>query len=485
MRPLNGDGGSDSSRPYYPTRPEEARSSHKGRTALEELISKDTIVALATPPGRAALGIVRMSGPDTLATVDRFFHCRETRSPRRARIGSFSVPGASPLDQVVLTVFERPDSYTGEDLAEISAHGNPLILNAIEGALISAGIRRARRGEFTLRAVANGKMDLAQAEAVRDFIEAETMAQARAAMRQLGGTLSRRVRPWKENLVRVVAALEAGIDFADDEIEPPPSNEIASDLDLLRRGVREVAGSFDYGRLLTGGILVAILGRPNVGKSSLFNRLIAQDRAIVTDVPGTTRDVLTETIIVGGVPMRIADTAGLREDPGPVERLGVERTLATLADADLNLVVLDGSVQLTTEDRELIARVDRLPVIVVINKRDLPRAWTDPVGDRAIGVSARTGEGLGDLERALEEWIAERRPASDDGFVVTSVRQRDALVRTADAMGRAAAALREGVPHEMVLVELYNAMEALGKVTGEVTTEDILDEIFSSFCVGK
>jgi len=451
------------------------------------IASRDVIVATSTPEGRSAIGIVRVSGPDAGPFVERFFRSSEPYSPRHARFGTFGPPGGAPVDKVVLTVFEGPRSYTGEDVAEISAHGNPLILNQIEGLLVSAGARRARRGEFTLRAVSNGKMDLAQAEAVRDFVEAETTAQARAALRQMEGAVAHRVRREREALVAVVAELEAGIDFAEDDIDPGVPEDTAGRIGALTRSLTEMAATFDYGKLLTGGLLVAIMGRPNVGKSSLFNRLLSNDRAIVTDIPGTTRDVLTETIVISDIPLRIADTAGVRRTDEAVEAIGVRRTLETAAEADLIVLVLDGSEALSAEDHELLGRCEGARTIVAINKRDRPPAWkTAAVGRRPIvGLSALSGEGFGDLERAMADWLRERRPAPSDGFVITSVRQREALTGAATHAGKAAAALIGGVPHEMVLVDLYRALADLGEVTGEITNDDILDQIFSAFCIGK
>jgi tRNA modification GTPase len=451
--------------------------------AIDDLIVRDdTIVALATPEGRAGLGVIRVSGPAAVPLIGRFFRSREPLRPRQARFGDFGPPGEAPLDQVVVTVFQGPHSYTGEDVAEVSAHGNPLILNEIASLLVRAGARPARRGEFTLRAVANGKMNLAQAEALRSFVEAETVAQARVAMRQMAGAVSTRVRPLTEAIVGVIVALEAGIDFAEDDIEQPSAMLASADLAGTAEALRTLAGTFDYGRLLTGGVLLAVVGRPNVGKSSVFNRLLAHDRAIVTEFPGTTRDVLTETIVVSGVPVRLADTAGLRSAAEPVEALGVERSRQTAADADLVLLVLDGSRPLGDEDYAQIRGLRKESRITVVNKRDLPAAW-DPasagLGGSPVHLSALTGEGFADLERAMSAWLVERRPAGDEGFAITSLRQSQALT------GEAARALAGGVPHEMALVSLYQALDALGEVTGEVTNEDILGQIFSTFCIGK
>jgi tRNA modification GTPase len=334
--------------------------------------------------------------------------------------------------------------------------------------------------------VANGKLDLAQAEAVRDFIEAETLAQARSALGQLEGAMSGRLRPVRESLLALVAELEAGIDFPDDA----PGGEavagpIAARLGACARPLEVLASSFDYGRLLTGGILVSILGRPNTGKSSIFNALISGERAIVSDVPGTTRDVVTETIEIGEIPVRLADTAGVREGGDPVETLGVQRSRETAAAADLVLLVLDGSEPLTETDQTLLR--DRGPAaLVVVNKTDLTPAWAPPgLPGPALRVSARSGAGIAELRESIQEWITDRRPPEAAGFVVTNARQRDCLREAAGALRQAARTALEGLPVELLLIDLYRGLEALGEVTGEVTNEDILGEIFSTFCIGK
>ena len=445
----------------------------------------DTIVAVSTPHGRAGIGVIRLSGPDAQSFIERSFRSSEPFEDRRARYGVFHAVGDDVLDRVVVTFFKAPHSYTGEDVAEISAHGNPLILNMITSALVSGGARRAGAGEFTLRALAHGKMDLAQAEAIRDFIDAQTQTQARAAMLQMEGALSKRMHPEKEALVGVIAELEAGIDFAEDEIEPPEPKRGADRIATIGRNLAALADTFQYGRLLGKGLCLAIAGKPNVGKSSLFNRLVSNDRAIVTDLPGTTRDVLTETVEIGGVPVRFADTAGVRDVLDTVEALGVTRTLATIAEADLTLVVLDSSRQLDDDDLAVLAKVENRPHLVVINKEDLPAQWEESNGWNAVRVSALAGTGLDQLERKITAYINEGLPSDSETFVITNERQQEALKVAVDKLECAAAALTERVPHEMVLLDLYAALSAVGELTGEVATDDILDRIFSTFCIGK
>ncbi len=460
------------------------------REGLQKIVSSDeTIVAIATPPGRSGIGVVRISGANASVIIERFFQpsTKDARiEHRRAVIGKW-IDADEAVDEVVLTYFRGPQSYTGEDIVEISAHGSPLILRRIVENVLSGGARIAQPGEFTLRAVAHGKMDLVQAEAVRDFIEAQTERQAKTALSQMEGSLSKRIQPIKLQLVDIVARLEAGIDFAEDDVDVPPNDSIAKPLDVIHSDLESVEKTFNYGSMLQKGLQLAILGKPNVGKSSLFNRLVAQDRAIVTDVPGTTRDVLTETINLDGVPLRFADTAGVRKTADRVESLGVSRTFETLAEADLALVVLDGSSSLEDDDHHVLEKTGQLRHFIVINKADLPQALDVGIlnGAPKVFVSAKTGQGLDDLHNALRAFLVERGPHLADDVILTNARQHEAVRRACQSLRAAQVALSGQVPHEMVLLDLYGALSALNELTGEVVTEDILDRIFSTFCIGK
>jgi tRNA modification GTPase len=386
----------------------------------------------------------------------------------------------------VVTTFHAPHSYTGEDLAEISAHGNPIILQRIVDTVRGYGARLATPGEFTLRAVANGKMDLTQAEAVHDFIEAQTQQQARTALQQMEGEASRRVAPAKRDLVDAIAHLEAGIDFAEDDVDIPNSVVVTGRLESIKERLHSLTETFGYGRILTEGVRLTILGKPNVGKSSLFNRLLAAERAIVTEIPGTTRDILTETIDFGGVPLRLADTAGVRDTVDHVEKIGVRRSLEAVSDADITLVILDGSRPLDGDDDHVLSKTKDLPRLVLFNKNDLPEVAQLPSnGVRAIRVSATTGSGFSELKQAIQDFLMDRRADLADDFILTNVRQYEALCRATERLSSATAAVSAGVPHEMVLLDLYAALEGLNEFTGEVVTEDILDRIFATFCIGK
>lgn len=452
--------------------------------------SEETIAAISTPLGHSGIGVIRLSGSKAEEIARRFFRPKggcSAFSHRVALVGAWLDSADIELDEVVLTLFRAPHSYTGEDLLEISAHGNPIILRRILESMRNAGARLAAPGEFTLRAVAHGKMDLIQAEAVREFIEAQTHEQAKRALRQMEGSLSKRIRPLKDGLVDLIAHLEAGIDFAEDDVDVPSNVSALRKVDTALEGLKVLTESFGYGKILSQGLRLALLGKPNVGKSSLFNRLVAAERAIVTEVPGTTRDVLTETVSIDGVPLCLADTAGVRKTADQVETIGVMRALETLAEADLAFVVLDGSSTMDADDREILDKVSAVPHFVIINKLDLPQRIDAARlnGAPRIAVSARTGEGLASLHDALRAFLLAQKTDLSDDLILTSARQHEAVRSAVDALSAAAAALEANVPHEMVLLDLYGALGALNELTGDVVTDDILGRIFSTFCVGK
>lgn len=387
------------------------------------------------------------------------------------------------IDQVVATFFEAPRSYTAEDVVEICCHGAPVILrHAVERAL-EAGARLAEPGEFTLRAFLNGRIDLPRAEAVRDLIEATTLYQARVAAQQTGGSVSRRLAPIKEQLLELIALLEAGIDFADDDLPVAAPEEILARLDAIIDGAARLASSFAWGGVVRSGFTLAIVGRPNVGKSSLFNRLLEQDRAIVTDIPGTTRDVVSEVAAIEGIPVKLYDTAGIRGAEGLVESLGIERSYEAMADADLVLVVLDLSAPLEPQDNLLLERARASGRwLAAGNKCDLPRVAEPP--EPVLEVSALTGAGVPELRRAIIECLAPGGFDQEPGFLTSARHER--LVRESQAaLEKARAAAVEGIPHEMLLLDLYAALAPIDAITGATTADDILNRIFSTFCIGK
>ena len=460
------------------------------REGLHKIVSdEETIVAISTPLGHSGIGVIRMSGQECVNVARRFFKPHSPNSDlqhRQVLVGTWNDVNSSEIDEVIVTFFRAPHSHTGEDVIEISAHGNPLGLRRIVDSALHAGARLATAGEFTLRAVAHGKMDLVQAEAVRDFIEAQTEQQAKIARLQMNGSLSKRIRPIKEKLIDAIAHLEAGIDFAEDDVDVPANSAIVDGIRPLRLELVALNETYGYGKILAKGLRLVILGKPNVGKSSLFNRLVSADRAIVTDIPGTTRDVVTETINLDGVPLSFADTAGVHKTTDVVEGIGVTRTFEVVSEADLALLVFDGSSTLDDDDRQALHRAAAIPHIIVINKSDRPQVIDLTIlnGASRVMVSAKTGQGLQDLHNAVRAFVVSQKTSLTD-VVLTNTRQHEAVSNATAAIGRAEQALLAGVPHEMVLLDLYGALGALGELTGEVVTDDILGRIFSTFCIGK
>ena len=446
---------------------------------------RDTIVAISTPLARGGLGVVRLSGARSREIAERILRFPDQPHWRSWTSGLAELIDAAGavVDQAVLTFFESPRSYTAEDVIEISCHGSPVVLRLCVERAVENGARLAEPGEFTLRAYLNDRIDLPQAEAVRDLIDATTLYQARVAAQQIDGSLSRRIRPIKEQLLELIALLEAGIDFAEDDVSVASAAEILARLEPIRRAVRDLVATFDAGKLVHQGFTLAIAGRPNVGKSSLFNRLLEQDRAIVTDIAGTTRDTVSEATSIEGIPVKLVDTAGLRQGQDVLETLGIERSYQAMADADLTLLVLDLSAPLTAEDRELIEKLgDRQPLLAG-NKCDLERQLTD-VPD-VLPVSALTGAGIPELRRAILCRLAPNGPVAPESGSLTSIRHAALLRESQEALQNSGRAVSFGLPHEMLLLDLYAALRPIDAVTGATTADDILNRIFSTFCIGK
>jgi tRNA modification GTPase len=449
----------------------------------------DTIVAIATPPGRGGLGVVRLSGPDATTIARPMLRLKHNLEPGRAIFGELiePEPPGKRIDEVVVAFFERPHSYTADDVVEISAHGSPVVLRHIVELALARGARLAEPGEFTMRAFLNGRIDLAQAEAVRDLIDSQTLYQAQVAAQQLGGSLSHTLQSPKQALVKLIALLEAGIDFADDDVPVLPAATIHGHLAEVRVPLEKLASSFAYGKIVQEGLTLAIVGRPNVGKSSLFNRLIERERAIVTATPGTTRDLVTEAIAIGGIPLRMIDTAGIRESQDEAETLGIQKSKEALADADMVLVVLDASQPFSKEDSDLMARASQRRTIVVWNKADLAtnQAQRPQSAAAEIQTSALTGAGIPELRQEILRQIqGSNAPRSETAFL-TNLRHQRLVEQSLQSLSATAEAVDTRVPHEMVLLDLYAALRALDEITGATTTEDILNLIFGTFCIGK
>jgi tRNA modification GTPase len=393
---------------------------------------------------------------------------------------------AERIDEVVVTYFAKPHSYTTDDVIEISAHGAPLVLRHIVEFCVAAGARIAEPGEFTMRAFLNGRIDLTQAEAVRDLIDSQTLYQAKVAAQQLEGALSRRLQPIKQKLVQLIAALEAGIDFAEDDVSVMPNATILQHIAEVREPLEQLNASFAYGKIVHEGLTLAVVGRPNVGKSSLFNRLVERERAIVTATPGTTRDLVSETVAIGGIPIKLVDTAGIRDALDEAESMGIRKSMEALADADLVLVVLDASQGETAEDAELLKLAANRPGIVVGNKCDLGgRSQESEVRSQQVLTSAVTGEGISELREEILRHIGGEAGAQAESGFLTNVRHQGLIQESLAALDAATNAVAGKVPHEMLLMDLYNGLCPLDNITGATTTDDILNLIFSTFCIGK
>ncbi len=478
----------------------------------------DTIVAIATPPGRGGIGVVRIAGREARSIALAMLRLKHDLEPGRTAFGELVEPcrrvalarepsgcgSASEvsssakltqapdppqqrIDEVVVTYFAKPHSYTTDDTVEISAHGSPVVLrHAVEVAL-DCGARLAEPGEFTMRAFLNGRIDLTQAEAVRDLIEAQTLFQAKVAAQQLEGALSRRLQPLKQKLVELIALLEAGIDFAEDDVSVLPAAQILQRMSAVGLPLEELSRSFAYGKLVYEGLNLAIVGRPNVGKSSLFNRLVERDRAIVTATPGTTRDLVTETVALDGIPVKVVDTAGIRQSLDEAESLGIRKSMEALAEADLVLVVLDSSQPVGTEDQQLLQLAAQQPAILVENKADISSAtFLVPVSPtRRVRVSALTTEGIPELRAEILRQVGGESGGPTEAGFLTNARHQGLVRDALDALASAAAAVENGVPHEMLLLDLYGALRPLDEITGATSSDDILNLIFSKFCIGK
>jgi tRNA modification GTPase len=430
-------------------------------------------------PGRAVFG--------ELIDPGSFGHVNHVGTAAPGGPAEQSSAANSRIDEVVVTYFAKPHSYTTDDIVEISAHGSPVILRHIVEIALAQGARLAEPGEFTMRAFLNGRIDLTQAEAVRDLIDAQTLYQAKVAAQQLEGALSHRLQPIKQKLVELIATLEAGIDFAEDDISVLPADQILQRSAAVRAPLEELAASFAYGKLVHEGLTLAIVGRPNVGKSSLFNCLVERERAIVTATPGTTRDLVSENVAIGGIPVRLVDTAGIRRALDEAESIGIRKSMEALADADLVLVVLDSSQSIAGEDTELLRQVGQRPAIVVENKSDITSSEFSVRSSQLprVRTSATSGEGIPALRNEILRQAGGEATAQIETGFLTNLRHQERVRESLTALAAARTAIANKVPHEMLLLDLYSALRPLDEITGATTTDDILNLIFSTFCIGK
>jgi tRNA modification GTPase len=456
---------------------------------------QSTIVALATPFGRSGIGVIRLSGPNalpyTLQLTDSSDLALEPRTVRLTQLRDTET--SEVIDEALITYFKAPHSFTGEDVIEISCHGSPVLLRQVIDICLKLGARMADPGEFTLRALANGRMNLAEAEAVRDLIDAQTSASARQAVRQMQGEFSNKLTPIKDKLLDIIVVLESALEFVEDDIPEFQTAAVKARLVDVIDEIGLLAETFQAGKLIREGLRAALVGRPNVGKSSLFNALLGSERAIVTEIAGTTRDQIRERLVINNVPVSLADTAGLRETTDTVESIGVERSRMAMADADLVIVLLDGSEELSDEDMAIVGGVQDLQSLIVVNKTDkITKDRVDELRQRLLSrfdtsplfVSAKTGEGIDILKQAILRPFAPQ-DATDTGFLVTDARHYDLLLRSKDEAASSLELLEQKTSEEIVLIGLHNALRYLGQITGETTTEDMLTRIFATFCIGK
>ena len=448
----------------------------------------DTIVAIATAAGRGGIGVVRLAGAEALGIARPLLRVRGDLEPGRATFCELVDPSGAGagvrIDEAVVTYFRKPHSYTTDDIIEISAHGAPVVLRHLVELCLAGGARLAAPGEFTMRAFLNGRLDLTQAEAVRDLIDSQTLFQAKVAAQQLQGSLSKLLKPVKQKLVELIALLEAGIDFAEDDISVAPDATILARIGEVRGPLDRLGASFHYGKIVHQGLTLAIVGRPNVGKSSLFNRLVERERAIVTAQPGTTRDLVSETVAIGGIPVQLVDTAGIRRALDEAESIGIQKSMEALADADLVLVVLDATQADAEEDRALLHQVHGRAAIVVRNKADLAGEGSTQSSAGCVPTSALTGQGIAELRAEILRHITGSTAPAEATFL-TNVRHHRLITDSLAALEAATNAVGVHVPHEMLLLDLYNALRPLDEITGATTTDDILNLIFGTFCIGK
>lgn len=450
----------------------------------------DTIVGIASSANLSSISVLRLSGKDSLRVVTERFRGVKDRSlkdirPFSIRYGHILDENSEPIDEVLVSYFKGPKSYTGEDVVEISCHGGPLPVRRILTTLLEAGPRLAEPGEFTKRAFLNGRIDLSQAEAVMDIISAKSDAALRSAGDQSRGSLSTKISQLRDQLLNVMAKIEVTLDFPDDELDRQSEFALAKDLEQVDEGIAKLLATAQRGKLIREGLKVVIAGKPNVGKSSLLNALLDEQRAIVTDVPGTTRDVIEEYFNLDGIPLRLLDTAGIRDTLDPVEAIGVEKSKESLTDADLIILVLDLSRPLDEEDHQLLKATAQRPRIILLNKEDLPQVAKIPQDllKEATTISAKNHFGLDILKDRLESHT--KHSHGSDEILVTSARHHDALRKAQGYLKEAVSAIQAGIPLDLVTIDINQAWTALGEITGDSLQDDLIDRIFSGFCIGK
>jgi tRNA modification GTPase len=456
------------------------------------LLELKTIAAIATPPGYGGIGIIRLSGEHALDFARQLLGSDDPAHflPNYASLHQIIHPETGvAIDEAIITYFKAPHSFTGEDVVEISCHGSPVVLAEVLRLLISFGVQLAQPGEFSLRAFLNQKVDLTQAEAINDLIHAQTSYQARVAARQLRGELSRQLTPIKEGLIELIVHFESSVEFVEDDLDPLNLKLFLAKIDQYIDLLSQLASSYRVGKLIRTGIKLALIGRPNVGKSSVFNEMLGRERAIVTPIPGTTRDTLNESFSINGIPVELVDTAGIRETADVVEKLGVERTKSAIADADFIILVIEANSTLQVEERELF---NQFPIdLIVINKSDLGITLPEEVKSflsakaSTVYASALTGEGIEELRLAIYRQLVVESQRSSESAIITNERHYQALEQSLDSLRQAKGDLASGFTEEVALANLHQSLRSLGVITGETLIADIINQIFSTFCIGK
>ena len=457
---------------------------------------RETIAAIATPPGIGGVGLIRVSGSEAEGIARRLFRPSPPGDfvSHRLYHGEIVSPETgNVLDEVLIALLRKPRSYTGEDTLEISCHGGPLILRTVLEEVLRAGARPAEGGEFTKRAFLNDRLDLTQAEAVLDIITAQTRPGLAAAVGRLKGRLSGRIEAIRSEIIDLLAAIEASIDFSEEEGIGESAGDLPLEAGRIIDRIASLAATYRQGRIYREGIGIVIAGRPNVGKSSLLNRLLGEKRAIVTPIPGTTRDFIEEAVDLGGIPVRLTDTAGLRPPADDIEKAGIELVWERVEAADALLLLLDGSAELTADDRALLAKLPAKPLLAVLNKSDLPRRLDEaslkgllPGGTPPpIRTSAKYGDGIDRLIAALGDLILVTPAAESSAVMIAHLRHKDALEKAAAGLVRTRDGLIGALPAEIVALEVREALDALDEITGKTTPEELLDRIFANFCIGK
>jgi tRNA modification GTPase len=455
----------------------------------------DTIAAIATPPGVGGIGIIRISGPQSEAIARLLYRSPKgniTLKSHQLYHGQIISPATGVvLDEVLITLMRKPRSYTGEDLIEIHGHSNPLIFEAILTEVIRAGARPAAPGEFTRRAFLNNRIDLTQAEALMGLISARTSRSLEIAHTQLQGALHRQIEAFRQALIEILATLEVAIDFSEDEGEHHPPAHAEKQLQIVSDQIRELLCTYQQGRMIREGASAVIMGRPNVGKSSLLNRLLGENRAIVTEIPGTTRDFIEECIDIRGIAVRLTDTAGLRNPDNIIEKEGIDRVWGKLSTADVIIAVFDGSVPLTEEDRDILEKTRHHNIVPVFNKADLEHLLNDRelqvwLSDaEPLWISAKTGAGIPVLKDAIYRRLTGEQDEQAVAIVITQIRHKTALEKTIGHLQQARESLANAMSFEFITFDLREALDSLGEIVGSTTSEDVLDRIFSTFCIGK